>query len=204
LTVSFDTRRHARLTLNSRRIDIPLAHVVCAKCHLCSSRELWGSGTRRRRHASVHQRTIAACGPPHSDARSVPTTVIIINYASRKRGRIIWTVWTATGQFSCPLPFARLYCSSLEGRSGRLRCSGSETVGSCSEHRCFEYLNSQGKGKGKVHLNSDAFVHLPSAALPSQTGPAFSLGRIRPRPSMCSRSLNCAATQPHVALLCRY
>jgi len=45
-----------------------------------------------------------------------------------------------------------------------------------------------------------AFAHmLPSAALSSQTGPAFRQGRICPSP--CSRT--CAAIQPHVAPVCR-
>jgi len=39
-------------------------------------------------------------------------------------------------------------------------------------------LKESEKGEGKVHLSSATSVHtLPSAALSSQTGPAFSLGR---------------------------
>jgi len=53
------------------------------------------------------------------------------------------------------------------------------------------------QAKGKIHLHSAAFAHMPSTALSSQTRPPFNLGRSRPSPH--ARTLTCAAIQPHIA-----
>jgi len=57
----------------------------------------------------------------------------------------------------------------------------------------------QGEGYDKVLSYTEPHLHL--AALSSQTGPAFSLGRSRPSPH--ARPLTRAAIQAHVAAVCR-